>query len=65
MDLAAGLTVRARVGDRIEAGAPLVTLELGEREVAVEPMLERAVAAFRLADEVPPPAALVRRRLAG
>jgi pyrimidine-nucleoside phosphorylase len=64
VDLAAGLTVRARVGDRIEAGAPLVTLELGEREVAVEPMLERAVAAFRLADEAPPPVALVRRRLA-
>jgi pyrimidine-nucleoside phosphorylase len=64
VDLAAGLRVQARVGQRVEAGAPLVTLELGEREAAVEAMLERAAAAFELADEPPPPAALVHRRLA-
>ena len=64
IDLAAGLVVRARRGDRLEAGAPLVTLELGDREVALDTMAERAAAAFTIGGEAPAPLPLVLRRMA-
>jgi pyrimidine-nucleoside phosphorylase len=64
IDLAAGVVVRARRGDRVEPGAPLLTLELGEREVSLESIVARATAAFTLGDEPPAPAPLVDRRLA-
>ena len=63
IDLAAGVVVRARRGDHVEAGTPLVTLELGDREVALEAMVERAASAFALGADPPPPAAIVHCRL--
>ncbi len=63
VDLAAGIVIRARRGDRIEAGAPLLTLELGDREVALEAMVARAASAFVIGDDPPAPAPLVIRRL--
>jgi pyrimidine-nucleoside phosphorylase len=64
VDFAAGLRIEARVGQRVEAGAPLATLELGEREATVESLVERAAAAFTLVDVPPPVGPLVLRRLA-
>jgi len=64
IDLAAGVVVRARRGDRVEAGAPLVTLELGAREVSLDSMVERAAAAFGIGEEQPAAVPLVLRRLA-
>jgi pyrimidine-nucleoside phosphorylase len=64
IDLAAGLVIRARRGDRLAAGAPLLTVELGDREVALDAILQRAAAAFTIADEPPEPTPLVLRRLA-
>jgi pyrimidine-nucleoside phosphorylase len=63
VDLAAGIVIRARRGDRVEPGAPLVTLELGDREVALDSMVARAAAAFTIGDTPPSPAPLVDRRL--
>ena len=63
IDLAAGLVVRARRGERVEAGSPLVTLELGDGEVALDSMVERAAGAFALGAEAPQPVPIVHRRL--
>ena len=63
VDLSAGLRVHARVGDRIEPGQPLATLEVGERAVEVDSLAERAVAAFRIEDEEPSKAPLILARL--
>jgi pyrimidine-nucleoside phosphorylase len=63
IDLAAGLVVRARLGDHVEAGAPLAALELGDREVALDTMVERAARAFTIAAEAPSPVPMVLRRL--
>jgi pyrimidine-nucleoside phosphorylase len=65
VDLAAGVNVHARTGDRVEAGQPLATLEIGERTVDAESMATRAAAAFRIADERPVAVPLVIARLGG
>jgi len=49
----AGITVRARLGDRVEPGQPLATLEIGERQVDVETLARRVCEAFEIA-EAPP-----------
>ncbi len=62
VDHAAGLTVHARIGDQVTPGAPLVTIELGEREVDVPYLTPRAIGAFVLAGEPPTARPLVARR---
>jgi thymidine phosphorylase len=63
LDLAAGVTTHARVGDRVSAGQPLLTLEFGDREVNQEEIRGRAERAVAIADEAPPPIPLVAARL--
>ena len=46
----AGVTVHARLGDRVEFGRPLATLELGERRVDEEALARRIGAAFEIGD---------------
>jgi pyrimidine-nucleoside phosphorylase len=53
VDHAAGVVVHARLGDLIEVGAPLVTLELGDREVDVASLLARASATIGLNERAP------------
>ncbi len=55
----AGITVHARLGDRIETGQPLATLEIGERHVDVESLIHRTGAAFEIAAAPPVVPALV------
>ncbi len=52
----AGITVHARLGDRVEPGQPLATLEIGSRRVDAESLARRIAAAFEISDaeiEVP------------
>jgi pyrimidine-nucleoside phosphorylase len=65
VDLAAGVKLHARIGDRVSEGEPLLTLELGEREVDAAEMRERGAAAFAIADQAPSPTPLVAARLGG
>jgi pyrimidine-nucleoside phosphorylase len=65
VDVAAGLRLHARVGDKVSGAQPLATLELGAREVDVDGLSARVGAAFTLADEAPTPAPLVFARLGG
>jgi thymidine phosphorylase len=65
LDLAAGVRLHARTGDRVSAGQPLLTLELGEREVDKEEIRARAIGAVAIADEAPPPTPLIAARLGG
>ncbi len=46
----AGVTVHARLGDGVERGQPLATLEIGERMVDVESLARRIAAAFEIAE---------------
>jgi pyrimidine-nucleoside phosphorylase len=65
LDLAAGLTVHARLGERVSAGQPLVSLDLGDREVDKDEIRVRVIAAFTIADEAPSASPLVIARLGG
>jgi pyrimidine-nucleoside phosphorylase len=65
VDPAAGVAVHARVGERVSAGRPLATLELGVRQVDGEGLRARAEAAFGIGDEAPAPAPLVLERIGG
>ena len=65
VDPGAGVVVRVRVGDAVEAGQPLATLEVGTRSVSVDPLALRAALAFRIGDAPPPPSPLVLARLGG
>lgn len=65
VDLAAGVKVHVRTGDRVEAGQPLATLEIGERRVDADSLAARTAAAFRIADERPAAVPLVIARLGG
>jgi thymidine phosphorylase len=47
----AGVTVHARIGDRIESGQPLATLEVGERPVDIDAISRRIATAFEIGDE--------------
>jgi pyrimidine-nucleoside phosphorylase len=44
----AGVTIHARLGDRVERGQPLATLELGERPVDADALARRIAAAFEI-----------------
>jgi pyrimidine-nucleoside phosphorylase len=46
----AGLQVHARLGDRLEVGQPIATVELGEREVDVAAVTARVRAAIEVGD---------------
>ncbi len=49
----AGLLVHARLGDAVEAGQPLATVLVGEREVDVDDLVSRTAAAFAVGPEEP------------
>jgi len=52
----AGVLVHVRIGDQVEAGQPVATLLVGEREVDHAPLVERIRDAFTIApDRVEPP----------
>jgi pyrimidine-nucleoside phosphorylase len=52
----AGVLIHARIGDRLEAGQPLATLLVGEREVDEERLTKRIVEAFEIGPErIEPP----------
>ena len=65
VDLAAGVRLHARIGERVSEGQPLLTLELGERAVDAEVMRARGAAAFVISDRAPAPTPLVAARLGG
>jgi pyrimidine-nucleoside phosphorylase len=48
-----GITIHVRLGDRIEAGQPLATLEVGDRDVDTDVLAHRIGAAFEIADAPP------------
>ena len=54
-----GVTVRARLGDRVETGQALADLELGDRAVDVDSLARRVAGAFELADRPFEPGNLV------
>jgi len=62
-DPAAGVAVHARVGDRVAAGEPLATLELGERAVDTAELAARIASAFTLGEEPVTPQPLVLARV--
>ena len=49
----AGITVHARLGDRVEPGQPLATLEIGARHVDVDSLAHRIGSAFEISDTRP------------
>ncbi|MCP4897985.1 MAG: thymidine phosphorylase [bacterium] len=51
VDFSAGLKVRVHIGDRVEPGQILAVIQLGEREVDVEHVQQRVLAAFHLSEE--------------
>jgi pyrimidine-nucleoside phosphorylase len=56
----AGVLIHARIGDRLEAGQPIATLLLGEREVDEARLTQRIAAAFEIGSErVEPPELIV------
>ncbi len=62
----AGLIVHRRIGDRVEAGEPLATVLVGERDVDVAALTERVRRAFDLGREpVPSPPLVVAALPAG
>ena len=63
VDPRVGVEVHKRIGDRVEAGEPLVTLHVGD--VGVEAAAARARDAFRIDDARPPAPALFLERLSG
>lgn len=65
VDTSAGVVVHARIGDRVEAGAPLATLELGARGVDAEALCGRVRGAFGIAEAAPRPRPLIASRHEG
>jgi pyrimidine-nucleoside phosphorylase len=63
IDVAAGLRTHAGIGEAVEAGAPLVTLDVGDRVVDGNALAVRAAGAFTLDDEPAAERALVVERL--
>lgn len=63
IDFAAGVTVHARIGDRVEEGQSVATLELGIRDVDLDVEVARAAGAFAIGEEVPPVRPLICERL--
>jgi pyrimidine-nucleoside phosphorylase len=48
-----GITVHVRLGDGVEQGQPLATLEIGERQVDVESLTHRIGSAFEVSETRP------------
>ena len=48
LDFGGGITVHVRLGDRVEAGQPIASLELGERAVDDDDLVRRLTAAFEI-----------------
>ncbi len=65
IDPAAGVAVHARVGDTVEAGQPLATLEIGGTARDLDALAARAAAAFRIGDAGPAATPLILARLGG
>ncbi len=65
VDYAAGIVVRARVGDRVSAGQPLAELQIGERPADAEELTARTAAAFAVGEKPPAPVPLVSARMGG
>lgn len=64
IDLAAGLSVHCRVGDAVQVGQPLATLEIGQRPVDQDALQQRVRTAMTVTPEPPsPPQPLVVARL--
>jgi pyrimidine-nucleoside phosphorylase len=55
----AGVEVHVRLGDRVEKGQPLATLEIGAREVDEDVLTQRVASAFELAEAPPETSPLV------
>lgn len=49
----AGVTVSARIGDLVEAGQPVATLEIGDRPVDAEATVRRIADAFEISGQQP------------
>jgi pyrimidine-nucleoside phosphorylase len=62
LDHAAGVAVHVRIGDRVDEGQPLATLECGDRAVDTAELVQRARDAFVIAEGsvAPPPVVLAR-----
>lgn len=58
VDLAVGLVVNKKVGDRVKAGEPLVWLHVNEDRRLAE-VMTRVKSAFTISDESPAPATLI------
>ncbi len=54
-----GVTVHVRIGDRVERGQPLATLELDDRPLDVAALEHRLAAAFEVSDVEPTPDELI------
>ncbi len=65
VDPGAGLVVHARLGDAVEVGQPLATLELGVRQVNVEALAARTAAAFTVGETPPAVAPLIVASVGG
>jgi pyrimidine-nucleoside phosphorylase len=67
IDGSVGLVLKAKVGDRVEKGSPLVEVhyEKGRTDVTGIEILERVKQAFKLSDEPVPRRELILRRLPG
>jgi pyrimidine-nucleoside phosphorylase len=63
VDFAAGLTVQARIGDRVDGATPLATLEVGARRVDAEAVTARTAAAFTIGSHAPGSRPLIRAAL--
>jgi thymidine phosphorylase len=55
----AGLEVHVRIGERIGPGQPLVTMQVGDREVDEDAIVERLLSAFEIGDEPVEPPSLI------
>jgi pyrimidine-nucleoside phosphorylase len=53
LDFGGGVTVFVRLGERVEAGQPIASLELGERAVDEDDLVRRLEAAFDIGTEPP------------
>jgi pyrimidine-nucleoside phosphorylase len=49
----AGVTIHVRIGDPVDEGQLLATLELGDRDVEVDTMIRRVARAIEITDEPP------------
>lgn len=65
IDVAAGVAVHARIGDRAEVGSPLATLEVGERAIDAPALCEQVRGAFGIGETAPGKRPLIVSRSEG